>query len=395
MQGLGLASNQSSTPTEGMDDGMPIKRLLVVTSNFGGGTGHHVAEMLGALDPREWTVEILCLGRAEVDPRGEVALREIRLRGIFRRFPLAQTWALLKFASFLRRFRPHVVHTYFVWPVLYGRLLKRLGLIKHLVENREDEGFNVSPRDYWFLTRSAHLPDRVICVSDAVRRVVLHREGLPQERTVVIRNGVQLPEAGPSNGERTRLREEFGFTEENLVVGMVANLNRDVKGGSYFVEAVPMVLERVPAARFIVFGLGVSEDLLARAQELKVSDQIVFAGFRQDVRKYYPIMDLSVLTSLSEGLSITLLESMSFGIPIVATKVGGNPELVRHGSTGFLVPPREPPDFADAVARLLKDPLLRRAMGERARAMVEASFSLTQVAARYERTYLDLPQKGP
>jgi glycosyltransferase involved in cell wall biosynthesis len=113
----------------------------------------------------------------------------------------------------------------------------------------------------------------------------------------------------------------------------------------------------------------------------------VFAGFRSDVHRLYPIMDVSVLTSLSEGLSITILESMSFGIPVVATAVGGNPELVRHGESGFLVPPKDAASFADAVGRVLGDPQLAQNLGQEGREIVERDFALETVAARYAELY--------
>jgi L-malate glycosyltransferase len=118
-----------------------------------------------------------------------------------------------------------------------------------------------------------------------------------------------------------------------------------------------------------------------------VGDRVVFAGFRRDVHRLYPIMDVSVLTSLSEGLSITILESMSFGIPVVATAVGGNPELVRHGESGFLVPPKDAASFADAVVRVLGDPQLARQFGQEGRKIVERDFALETVAERYADLY--------
>jgi glycosyltransferase involved in cell wall biosynthesis len=168
----------------------------------------------------------------------------------------------------------------------------------------------------------------------------------------------------------------------------VANFNRAVKGVSYFVEAAPAILESVPRARFVILGRGKEEAVLRRrASELGVDAHVLFAGYRADIDRYYQAMDVSVLTSLSEGCSMTVLESMNHGLPVVVTNVGGNPELVTDGETGYLVPAGDPRAFAARVVELLRSPSLREQMGTAARRRVESRFRLEDVAGRYLRVY--------
>jgi glycosyltransferase involved in cell wall biosynthesis len=364
--------------------------VLVITNTLKGGTGAHIVRLLERLAGSRWQPLLLCQGSRDFDPPASVPLIDDfeRRRD---RFPLAQWKQLRTVHRLVRTHRPALVHAFFFWPIIYGRVLKRLGVIPHLVENREDQGFIWSDNDYGILRATAAVPDRVICVSEAVREVVLEREGTPEDRTVVIRNGVQLPDGALSQDDLAAARSEFGFGPEHRIVGMVANLDHAVKGASYFVDALPLIVARVPEARFLVLGEGREKTALrARAEELGVADRVVFAGFRSDVHRLYPIMDVSVLTSLSEGLSITILESMSFGIPVVATAVGGNPELVRHGESGFLVPPKDAASFADAVVRVLGDPQLAQKLGQEGRAIVERDFALETVAERYAELYRDV-----
>jgi L-malate glycosyltransferase len=290
--------------------------------------------------------------------------------------------------------RPDLAHTYFFWPVVYGRILKKLGVIKHLVENREDLGFNLTSREYRALRLTADVPDRIICVSEAVQQVVLERENVALDRTTVIPNGTSIPdEDDGSSAEQTR--RELGFGPEHLVVGMVANLNRAVKGVNYFIEALPLIVKQVPRARFLILGDGHEREThQTRAVELGVGDRVVFAGFQPEVAPYYRAMDLSVLTSLSEGFSISILESMSHGLPVVATRVGGNPELIVDGETGILVPPRDPQAFADAVVRVLEAPSLRSSLGRLARRRVQDHFSLPIVTRQYEALYRQVLNSG-
>ena len=153
-------------------------------------------------------------------------------------------------------------------------------------------------------------------------------------------------------------------------------------------EAIPLVIQAVPTARFVVVGSGNEIDELTRsAKNLGVSKHLIFAGFRKNIADFYAAMDISVLTSLSEGLSITILESMSHSLPVVATAVGGNPEVVVDGQTGFLVPPKDPQAFASRVVALLQDPALRRRMGEAGRRRIEEHFPMDKTASEYLELY--------
>jgi glycosyltransferase involved in cell wall biosynthesis len=295
-----------------------------------------------------------------------------------------------------------VVHTYFFWPIIYGRLLKASGTIEHLVENREDQGFSWGPAEYALLKLTRSLPDRVVCVADAVRELVVRRERLEPGKVLTIRNGVSVGESGVGSREwgaaasaAASLRSELGLAPGDLVVGAVSNLNRRVKGVDYLLRAAVRILEQVPSARFLILGGGRLRPELERlAAELGVASRVSFAGHRQDIVRYYAAMDVSVLTSLSEGLSITLLESLAHGLPVVVTDVGGNREVVVDGECGFVVPPRDVEAFAERVVRLLHDSGLRAAFGRAGRQRCEREFAIGAVAERYRDVYRDVIGAG-
>ncbi len=366
------------------------RRVLFLADDVGGGTGNHLFGLLGHWDKSRWQARIVSQARrydGRVSPGG--AVEYAPAPKWFDRFPVAQVRRLLQLRRSVVADPPHLVHTYFFWSIIYGRVLKRLGVISALVENREDMGFSWGPREYRLLRLTSDIPDRVICVAEAVRQVVLERERLEPARVLVLRNGVEP--AAAAAGDGAALRREFGLGNEHLVVGMVANLNRPVKGGTYFLEAIPEIVGKVPNARFLIIGrVEREEELRAKARALGVDDYLTLAGYRGDIARCYEIMDLSVLTSLSEGLSITLLESLNHGVPVVATRVGGNPEVVVEGETGFLVPPRDVPAFAGRVIQALKDPALRARMSTAARSRIRKEFQIRSVAARYLEIYEDV-----
>lgn len=377
-----------------MADG-DARRLLVLTDDLGGGTGHHMLSVMERLHGEGWSVRVASAAPSTARFEPPVPVTYLDTGGAGSVYPLPQLRLFRAVRRAVRDFDPHVVHAYFFWPILVARLLRTAGAIDHLVESREDHGFNWGAHEYLWLRLTRSAPDRVICVSASVRDHVRRREGLGDDRATVIHNGIEPPgDPALRPAREEALRRELGLPAGDPVVGMVANLNRPVKGGRWFAEAVPHVLRRVPEARFLVVGLGGDDAAIGgRLRELGVEDRVVLAGFRDDVEDCYGLMDVSVLTSLSEGLSITILESMAYGLPVVATRVGGNPELVEEGVTGHLVPPRDPEAWARRVAELLESPSLRERMGSSARKRVAARFALDDVASRYRAVY-DGPASG-
>lgn len=363
------------------------RSLLYLTDDLGGGTGNHLLSVAERCASEGWDVEVASFEPRTARREPDVELTRLPPPGGPSAYPLHQLSRFLQVRRLVRDRRPDVVHAYFFWPVLYGRMLRAGGAIRRLVENREDEGFNWGPHEYAWLRLTRRIPDAVVCVSEAVRRVAERREGLDAARTTVIRNGIEEPGEVPEDAVAA-LRRELGFPEGAPVVGMVANLNRSVKGVDRFLGAVPAILEQVPEARFVVVGGGDDEEgLRETARRAGLADRVSFPGYREDVATFYALMDVSVLTSRSEGLSITLLESMGHGLPVVATRVGGNPEVVVDGETGILVPSDDLGIFADRVAELLRDPGKRAEMGRAGRERVRQDFTLEAAARSYLTIY--------
>jgi glycosyltransferase involved in cell wall biosynthesis len=360
--------------------------VVILTSDLGGGTGNHMLGMMRYWDKADWTVEIVSTAPRTTHLVPDVPVSHLPQLNKLRRFPFVQIAQFVRIRRFVKHFKPHLVHAYFFWPIIYARLLKQGGLVPHVIENREDQGFGWGKSEYSMLRRTRRTPDAIICVSEGVREVLLQREAVDEQKTCVVRNGVEVNE--PHQDGRSSIRSRLGLGPEHLLVGMVANFNRPVKGVTYFLDAIPLILRANPAARFIIIGEGNEKPaLMAKAERLGIANTLTFAGYCTNVLEHYAAMDVSVLTSLSEGLSITLLESMSLSLPIVATHVGGNPEIVVDGQTGYLVPPRDPEAFSARVVELLSDSSLRARMGAAGRQRIEQHFRIQNVAAKYLQVY--------
>lgn len=232
----------------------------------------------------------------------------------------------------------------------------------------------------------AGMCDRIVATSEHLRRALIGR-GMSERKLVTILNGVNLDSTRVEEGAADRLRDELGIARGTPLIGIVGRLV-PVKNQALFLRAAREVLDRGVHARFVVVGDGpLREPLRALAQELLLDEHVLFAGFRTDVMTLLSIFDLCLLTSNSETSAYGVSEPMAMGLPVVATAVGGVPELIDHGVDGWLCPPRDAAALADAVCMLLADPARAARMGERAAIKVRERLSLDRMVGQLEDVY--------
>jgi glycosyltransferase involved in cell wall biosynthesis len=224
------------------------------------------------------------------------------------------------------------------------------------------------------------LVDRLVCVSDD-GRAAAHEEGWSSRRTVTIHNGIDLARFAPR-----------GPVAGGPVI-VVARL-RPEKAIDRLIDAVALIRRVDPGFRLEIAGDGELDSALReQVERLGLGEAVAFLGDVRDVPERLARASALVLPSHTEGISLTLLEAMATGLPVVATRVGGNPEVVVDGETGLLVPPADPPALAEALLRLRRDPELGRAMGARGRERVEQRFDIRRMVADYESTYVDFLER--
>jgi glycosyltransferase involved in cell wall biosynthesis len=371
----------------------PQPHVLTLIDALSDGGAESIAEELAVCADQSRFRRTMCVTRS-IDPLlGEAPavsaarLREAGVQVIFlgrrKRFDIRSTWQLMKL---LRSQRVDLVHAHMfgsnVWAAVLGRILDIPVTIGH--EHTWSFEGQLLRR---FADRNivGRFCDAVIAVSEADRRRMISVVGMPAKRVVLIANGIS--ERGP--GDPRAIRRELGIPEQAPVLVQTAVL-RPQKAIEVMLSAMTILRESHPDARLLVPGAGDSRSLEATAARLGVADAVHFLGLRDDVNDILAGATVGVLSSDFEGSPLAVLEYMAAGLPVVATDVGGLPQMVEEGRTGFLVPRRDPAALAQRVRELLDDPDLAQRMGERGRALQQQEFSRGAMTARVEQLYVQL-----
>lgn len=233
--------------------------------------------------------------------------------------------------------------------------------------------------------------DAIIAVSKGVKDVLVEG-GIEAQRIHVIPDGIDF---APFEDKTSKdyLRQELSFAPDDFLVGIVAHL-ADHKGHKYLIEASKYLREQTPKIKIIIVGEGpLKMELREQAKEIHVEDMVFFLGFREDVPQILNSLDMFVLSSYLEGMGSSLMDAMACRLPIVATRVGGIPEVVKHGQTGLLVSPRSPKSLAKAILKIYEDKELAQRLGQKGYEIVHRKFSAESMAMKAIELYEELAKK--
>jgi glycosyltransferase involved in cell wall biosynthesis len=366
--------------------GERIKLLIMVTNFKIGGTERQFTNLAMTIDSSRFDLHLGCLQNY-----GEL-LAEIETLNIPRpEFHIASLygpktlWQTLRLARYIRRHSIQVVHSYGFYANVFSVPAARLAGTPFVVASIRDTGDiltalqrRVQRTICWF----AHC---VLVNAEAIRQVLIE-EGYNPRKIVVIRNGIVMSRFEKQQ-KGSALRQGLGLSPSHRIVLVSSRLNQ-MKGIEYFLDAAAVVARTFPDVRFLVVGDGAHrKELEERCRRLGLEQKTMFTGFRTDVPELLAETTLSVLPSLSEGLSNSLLESMASGVAVIAATVGGNPEIIEDGVSGLLVPPRDAEALAEAMIKLLADPDLRARYGRAGKRRVSEVFSMGRSVGDTERLY--------
>ena len=358
--------------------GRPYPLVFLLTSFDVGGTERQMVELMCRLDRRLFELHVACFHR-----RGPLLSRVAPHAKSIETFPIrgfgspSTARQLLAFSKWCRRVGARIIHTCELYANIFGLPAAALAGVDVRIANRREL---VTPDKSWTLLaaqRLAYGAAHVVVANSSAAAAQLRREGVPASKIRTIANGVDCEVFSPRPAGRPLRR-----------IVMVANL-REEKGHDTLIAAAPRVVAAYPDVTFQIVGNGpLRESLQQRVAALGLDRWFEFAGERHDVPALLSASDVFVLPSRSEASPNGVLEAMAAGLPIVACRVGGIPELVETNSSGVLVDPDRPATLADALIDLIDRPEWARTLGRAARERAEDHHRFERMVAQFERLYL-------
>ncbi len=363
-----------------------IRILLLVDSMVVGGAEQVVADLATHLDPRRFAVTV-CTTREEgpLAPALRTAGVPVMVIGRLSRWDIGGAVRLWRY---LRRGRFDVLHAHKFGSNVWARLLGRSCGIAVVIAHEHSWDYRTKG-----MGRVRALTDRiltrfcdvVVTPSNADRRAWERVIGVAPRKLVTIHNGVAAPRSHSDS-----LRREYSLPEGAVVIGAVGRLETQ-KGYDLLLRAFALLGDQQPQARLVLIGDGGERARLeALARDLSIADRVILSGYRYAASGFMTQFDVFASASKWEGLPLALIEAMSVGRPVIATRVGGVPEVVVDGETGLLTPNGDVERFAERLEQVVADPALRERLGRNARARYRTLFTVERMVGDTEDLYLTL-----
>jgi sugar transferase (PEP-CTERM/EpsH1 system associated) len=364
-----------------------LKVLHIVFKLGAGGLENGVVNLCNYLDHDRFAPSICVFhGGGNLESRVDTSRVDL--------FEIKQYWcydATLPFrvAKEIHRRKFDIVHTH-SWGTLVeglgGALMAKTPIVIHGEHGLLEKRSRSILLQRWLWSKA----DVVIAVAEELAERIAKVVGFPRTRIHVIPNGVDTQRFQPAENGRGLQRLQFGLPPTKVLLGMVARLV-SVKNHLGVFHALAQLRSQGIDASLVLAGDGpLQEFLYHTAQNLHLSDYVHFLGAVMNIEKVYQAIDIFVLNSTSEGMSNTILEAMACGLPVVATDVGANPQLVCDGQSGILVKSEDTNSLSQALCTLIKDAQLRNQMGEKGRCRVETNFSIKRMVQNYADFYIEL-----
>jgi glycosyltransferase involved in cell wall biosynthesis len=295
---------------------------------------------------------------------------------------------LLQVRKLIKQYRPDIIHCHSrrgadIWGGIAGRMAALPTVLSRRVDNLEPA---------WLVQKKYSWYNRVICISEGIRQVLL-KQGVPEQKVITVRSAIDVS-AWEQQCNREAFNTEFNTQSDRLLLGMVAQLIPR-KGHSLVLQAMQQLASDYPNLQLICFGQGsLRQSLQQEAIDRGLQDRVLFTGFRDDLPKWLSCIDILVHPALTEGLGISLIQAAACKLPLIASRAGGMPEIVRDELNGLLIEPGDLAGLKRALKRLIDEPDTRKQFGQAGRQLVEQEFSIQQMVEGNLAVYRDLTSSG-
>jgi glycosyltransferase involved in cell wall biosynthesis len=323
----------------------------------------------------------------------EYAVEPVFVRGLGREISLVDdVRAFATLVRLMRRERPHVVHTHTAKAGFLGRLAAALcgvPVIVHTFHGHTFRGYfgPLKTRLFILLEQiTARITDVILTISERLRADLVGFRIAPPDKIRVIPLGLDLDRLVHLDRAQGRLRHDLGIPVDSPLIGIVGRLVR-IKNHDLFLQAAHIVAEQIPQARFVVVGDGDRRaELEAAVHQMALADKILFLGWRREIELVYADLDILALTSDNEGTPVSIIEAMAARVPVVATRVGGVPDVLQDGALGTLVEPGDPDSLASAMQQMIRSGKDVRQL-EKAQAIALETYSSQRLIADLQQLY--------
>ncbi|MFH1062879.1 MAG: glycosyltransferase family 4 protein [Candidatus Omnitrophota bacterium] len=378
-----------------------IKIAQVITRMDWGGSPDIVRILSQYLDKDRFDLRFICGPSAFLTEKTQVffdAIKANRIQVNSLRRNINPIFDFLAFWELYFIFRKHkfdIVHTHTAKAGALGRVAAFLAKVKVIIHTSHGHNF-YGYFNLWFSNLIvvierflSKLTTQIITLTEIEKIDLAKFRICSPDKIKVVNTVMEMPEVQIE----TAIRDKLMIKPGEIVIGMVGRLE-PIKGVEYFIQAAMEVAQNFSQTRFVLVGEGSLRGLLEqKVKENKLINRFTFTGWQENPMHYMHAMDLMVLASLNEAVGLVLIEAQSLGVPVIATKVGGVPEIVEHGKSGILVNPSDRKALIDAIEMLIKNPAQRLAMGQYAKKNVLAKYSVEVFIARITQIYEDLIQE--
>ena len=353
------------------------------------GTEQVIRQLVENTDPERFECAIMCID-GKIGELGQLlANKGFKLHTLARK-PSGLDFDVIKqLKQFVNENKIDVLHCHQYTPYIYG-LFASFGTQAKVIFTEHGRFYPDSYKWKRMLLNPilSIFTSHVTAISKATAEALIKYENFPRRKVKVIYNGINVDTESFKNDDS--LRKELNIAEDTKVLGTISRLD-PIKNQPMMIEAFAEVLKSHPNTVLLIVGDGPERNKLETlCEKLNIQDKVIFTGFKVNPQRYFNIIDIFLLSSLSEGTSMTLLEAMAFKKPAVVTDVGGNPEIVRHSQTGFLTPNDNRNEFTMAINQLLSNPENTKHLGINGFLSYQQLFTASKMAIQYQDFYINL-----
>ncbi|MFH1093686.1 MAG: glycosyltransferase family 4 protein [Candidatus Omnitrophota bacterium] len=377
-----------------------IKIAQIITRMDWGGAPDIVRMLCQGLDAYKYEVTLVCGKNMYPTEKTKVFLESLKERFVIipelKRDinPVFDALALRRLYFLFKKGNFDIVHTHTAKAGCLGRIAAKLANIKVIVHTSHGHNFYgyfgpIISKLIIFVERAlSSFTDKIITLTRLEQSDLLRFKVAAQEKTAVAHTAVEFSSINKTNAHRSDLlKKELGVKDGHIVVGMVGRLEQ-IKGVKYFIEAALQVAQKIKNVQFVLVGEGsLKTELKMRVKQAGYEEHFIFCGWRDDVSDIMCLMDMMVLASLNEAVGLVLIEAQGLGIPVIASKVGGIPEVVDDGKSGILVEAKSAEKLTEAMSTLIQDELKRRSMGKAAADFVQSKYDTADLCRIIMQTY--------